>query len=140
MFNVFSLDAEWDDKVTLQDWTTKCFKNYREYSIPADFLAPNPVPKSILEAKDFNEIVDAFNTEMTKMVPKNAYVERIRLAPESKICFMGDIHGSLHSLLRNLLRLVALGYLKMIFQSLKTRDFIWFFLETTLIVEDIALK
>ena len=41
-----------------------------------------------------------------------AYVQKLVVAPKSKICFMGDIHGALHSLLRNLWRLLVKGYLK----------------------------
>jgi hypothetical protein len=37
------------------------------------------------------------------------YVQRLIVTPGSKIIIIGDIHGSVHSLLRNLLRLKVLG-------------------------------
>jgi|GEM_PF-4817310 hypothetical protein len=41
----------------------------------------------------------------------NRYVQKLIVIPGSKVFFIGDIHGSVHSLLRNLLRLKKLGYL-----------------------------
>jgi len=51
------------------------------------------------------------------------YIEKIKIDPKSKICFVGDIHGSIHSLLRNLLRLVSLGYLKNDFSISENKKF-----------------
>jgi hypothetical protein len=39
------------------------------------------------------------------------FVEKKEIRVGSKICFIGDLHGSIHSLLRNLNRLIASGYL-----------------------------
>ena len=39
------------------------------------------------------------------------FVQKVTVNPNDKICVFGDIHGSIHSLLRNLLRLIALGYI-----------------------------
>ncbi len=39
------------------------------------------------------------------------YIQKLKIASNAIVCFMGDFHGSVHSLLRNLWRLVALGYL-----------------------------
>lgn len=39
------------------------------------------------------------------------YVQKLMVPEGSKICFMGDIHGSIHSLVRNLESLVRMGYL-----------------------------
>lgn len=105
----FSLNAKFD---TLQEWSTECFKNYREYSSGGAFSEP----KSILDPEEFNSAVDAFNATTQKapynVDPNSPYAKKIRLPSDSKICFIGDIHGSVHSLLRSLLRLIALGYLK----------------------------
>lgn len=38
-----------------------------------------------------------------------AYIQRIRLLPGSKIYFFGDLHGSVHGLIRDLCHLMALG-------------------------------
>jgi hypothetical protein len=40
------------------------------------------------------------------------YAQKVILRPGSKIMLMGDLHGSLHSLLRNLLRLKQMGRLR----------------------------
>ncbi len=39
------------------------------------------------------------------------YIQKLKVSEQAIICFMGDFHGSVHSLIRNLWRLVALGYL-----------------------------
>lgn len=39
------------------------------------------------------------------------FVQKLIVPPGSKIGFIGDLHGSIHSLLRNLCQLIALGYL-----------------------------
>lgn len=49
--------------------------------------------------------------------PKNSgqytyrYVQKMTVDTNATICAMGDFHGSVHSLMRNMLRLQALGYL-----------------------------
>lgn len=55
------------------------------------------------------------------------FIQKHVLPRNSKICFMGDFHGSVHSLLRNLWRLVALGYLDENFRIVKN-DFYMVFL------------
>lgn len=42
---------------------------------------------------------------------EHAFIQRLEIPANSEVCFMGDYHGSVHSLLRNLWRLVADGYL-----------------------------
>lgn len=175
----FQLNAEFDaGKCTLQEWASECFKNYKEYSEGASFTEPKP----ILSFKDFQKILEEFNTkiqeapyvikvtnekifsdkqdlisETTKINPgqdtkikddlhnikitKNKesfsdgselrpdtviidpYIQKIKIDPKSKICFIGDIHGSIHSLLRDLLRLVSLGYLKNDFSISENKKF-----------------
>ena len=39
------------------------------------------------------------------------YVQKITIKTGDKICFTGDLHGSVHSLIRNLWRLLLLGYI-----------------------------
>jgi len=58
----------------------------------------------------------------------NLHVQKLYLSnpAASTICFIGDIHGSIHSLLRNLLRLKELGYLSDDFKIIKNNFFIVF--------------
>ena len=39
------------------------------------------------------------------------YVQKISVKQNTIICFIGDLHGSIHTFIRNIWRLVALGYL-----------------------------
>lgn len=39
------------------------------------------------------------------------YVQKLRVPVDATVAFMGDIHGSIHALLRNLHRFVALGWM-----------------------------
>lgn len=48
--------------------------------------------------------------------------QRLLVEENSRICFMGDIHGSIHSLLRNLLRLTKKGYLNDNFELIQNQD------------------
>jgi len=49
--------------------------------------------------------------EMRMVDTKHPFAQKLHLEPGSKICFFGDIHSSIHSLLRSLVRLVADGFL-----------------------------
>lgn len=49
--------------------------------------------------------------EMRIIDTKHPFIQKLVLEPGSKICFFGDIHSSLHSFLRSLMRLVAAGFL-----------------------------
>lgn len=55
------------------------------------------------------------------------YLQKVTLQPSSEVFFMGDIHGSIHSLLRNLWRLVQLGRLGEDFK-IKKENFYMIFL------------
>ncbi len=55
------------------------------------------------------------------------YVQKIKVDPTSTVCIMGDFHGSMHSLMRNLLRLKALGFLNEDL-SIKNKNFYMVFL------------
>ncbi len=47
------------------------------------------------------------------------FVQRAQCASNAQVCFLGDYHGSIHSCLRNLWRLVAQGYLDTNFRIIK---------------------
>lgn len=58
--------------------------------------------------------------------PEVFFAQKVRLPKDSQIIVIGDLHGSLHSTIRNLWRLVALGYLDTQFKILKKNTYIVF--------------
>jgi len=75
------------------------------------------------------ETAKTFQEKKFKEIPKEhfgipPYVQKLHLdkPAESKVCFIGDIHGSIHSLLRNLLRLKNMGHIDNNFE-IKTPHF-----------------
>lgn len=126
------LNAKFD---TLQEWTTACFKECKEYCSSTS-RGIETVHKSVLanehnEAfQEFDEMLDKVNKkiEAKNGIVKHPYAEKVNVAPGAKICLIGDIHGALHSLLRNLLRLKALGYLNNNFSIPSDKNFYLIFL------------
>ncbi len=55
-----------------------------------------------------------------------SYVQKIKVPPGSKICIIGDIHGSIHSLLRILSDLIQKKYLSNNFKIIKKNFYIIF--------------
>lgn len=49
--------------------------------------------------------------DFTHNTIEERYVQKLIVSPDAILCVMGDIHGSMHSLIRNLLRLQSLGFL-----------------------------
>lgn len=74
------------------------------FNNPIDFSTNS---KSITERQQF------INTKSggSNFGPTIRYVQQMHVAPESTVCVMGDYHGSVHALIRNLWRLVKLGKL-----------------------------
>ena len=128
----FKLNAKFD---TLQEWATTCFRECKEY---CSFTTKgmDAIHKSVLadnhnEAfQEFDEMLDKANKaiEAKNGTIKHPYAEKIKVEPGAKICLIGDIHGALHSLLRNLLRLKALGYLNNNFSIPLNKNFYLIFL------------
>ncbi len=56
----------------------------------------------------------------------NPYAQKLNLTPYDNICFIGDIHGSVHSLLRNLQKLIDLGHLNNNFKTTKPNFYMIF--------------
>jgi hypothetical protein len=54
------------------------------------------------------------------------YVMKKEIPTDSEIIFIGDVHGSLHALMRTLSRLVVLGYLDNNFRLIRTNTYIVF--------------
>lgn len=124
----------------LSEWTNSCFKQLKEYQTrinPEQRGAD--IPRTFLKFREFKRITRAFIRRMSKSSfaddsqwlsestlkkelfnanavfdysePIHPFVQKLIVPSGSKVCFIGDLHGSIHSLLRNLWRLVTLGYL-----------------------------
>lgn len=125
--------------ISLTDWSQTVFSNLPEYSSGAS--ATTQYPNPIFTANQFQALADTFVTvfknnsfnksqswleynkpadllflnsslrDYTSNPYQYAHVQRLTLTPKSQVCFIGDIHGSIHSVLRILWRLVQLGKL-----------------------------
>lgn len=123
----------------LAEWSETVFKNLPEYSLGISGSGQYPAP--LFTAKEFQALADdfvsifrdsSFNQDQSWLnnqkpssrffIPLSmtshsfnsyhyAYVQRKTIKPSSQVCFIGDIHGSIHSVLRILWRLVQLGKL-----------------------------
>jgi len=137
--------------ISLTEWTSLCFKKYPEYSSSGTNF-PDPVlpweaveeieNQYIQKHKDsgfFTEApwIENNNPKETILDPITdsgqpfkdyafPFVQKKYVAPGSKICFMGDLHGCVHSLLRNILSLVAAGYLNNDFKICKKNFYMVF--------------
>lgn len=123
---------------TLVEWTARCLSQNEMLSGSTWHLKP------ILPAKEFTTILSTFLKKFKEKgildqleIPDNQaqpdledfpypYVTTIDADNDTVICFTGDLHGSVHSLLRNLWRLVALGYLGKNFKLLKKNCYLIF--------------
>ena len=141
---------------TITKWTEACFQNLPEYDFAfpeqtyyhfQTFLTSNDLTNVMEEfANQFrqsdlsnkqcwlqhNENLffpdeDFFNFDTHLMEYGYPYVQKMIVPVGSKICFIGDLHGSLHSLLRSLWRLIILGYLDNNFK-IKQKNFYMVFL------------
>lgn len=130
--------AEAADFSNLRTWTEYCFRNLPEYvdaiySLEKDNQDNSlPILKNIVEENrsPFTGQINVFKTVLDSVTKKiqeslnqatnweskkknlKAYVQKIKIDPGHVVGICGDIHGSLHSLLRNLWNLFVLGYLK----------------------------
>jgi len=119
----------------LKDFTQKAFAAYPEYydQYDASLGLNRGHQKSILKTEEFEKKLDQFQATVTSKIKNldinRRFVQRVPLGnKESQVCLMGDIHGSLHSLLRNLHRLVVLGHLESTTLKIKSDDFYMIFL------------
>lgn len=127
--------------ISLTTWSNHCFSTLPEYAgLRRPLNDPNiPFPPSTLPYEIFKTTIKdciehyknsdftdqqvwlhnkcpskeslLWDIHKTYESYSTAYVQKLNVQPASTICFIGDIHGSLHSLLRNLLRLVFMGFL-----------------------------
>ncbi|MBA3751651.1 serine/threonine protein phosphatase [Candidatus Dependentiae bacterium] len=61
-----------------------------------------------------------------KNFPFKPYTQRLILKPESEVIFFGDLHGSIHSFIRDLLKLQQEGYLDNSFKLKKINSYMVF--------------
>lgn len=140
---------------TLTEWTNSCFKKLKEYQTRIDPEQQGAdIPRTFLEFRELKRLTRTFirsmkkssftneSTWLSRNYPKSElfnwdvkldynqpvlpYVQKLVVRPGSKVCFIGDLHGSVHSLLRNLWRLVALGYLDESFAIKKSNFYMIF--------------
>ncbi len=62
--------------------------------------------------------------KMEQWENEHLYVQKVVLPEGSDVCFFGDYHGSIHSCIRNLWRLVASGHLDTDFRIIKDNFYI----------------
>ena len=128
---------------SLTDWSAACLSSYDEQKMPKRALG---YPSPILSLEEFEHILNEYEEHMhqkgilnketwaainkeNNALPddmKYPYATVLKIDDSSQVCFIGDLHGSLHSLLRNLWRLVSLGYLNDQFKIIK-KDFFMVF-------------
>lgn len=124
---------------SLTDWSAACLSSYDEQKGPRRFLGTidpvlsfeefvrvfNEYKENMQEKGILNEATWAAIDQKTAVLSsdfKHPHATVLRIDDKSQVCFIGDLHGSLHSLLRSLWRLVALGYLDDQFKIIK-KDF-----------------
>lgn len=77
--------------------------------------------------RDFYNIEHFGNDSHSKIdAEKTYYGQKIKIAENSSIIVMGDFHGSVHSLLRNLWRLYTYGYINNDFEIIKPNTYMVF--------------
>lgn len=98
--------------MNLRDWVDITFSNFKE--------SPSSRSKGDLDsigftADIFNDLIGEYQTKFaTQNVPVGIlgkYAQKLDIPPGSNVVLIGDIQGSYHSLIRNLLRLMMLGYI-----------------------------
>lgn len=127
----FDLTAYFKNVLENQDgnYTEKIIKGIKNsYNKPAIQLATMHdtvnAAKALLERKlnagswvEDKKPLDQFN---------NAYIKKKTLPPESEIIFFGDLHGSIHSLMRNIQELQRTGYLNKDLRLIKDNAYVIF--------------
>lgn len=130
------------------EWTKTCLWRLKEFNSELR----GSVPYSIISFADLNKIIDIFEAKIkSSYANKNSWIDddspdedffntaatehnefdcpfaQKQVVPSgSKVCFVGDIHGSVHSLLRMIWRLIAMGYVDHSFKIMKDNFYIVF--------------
>lgn len=138
-------------------WTQACFKQLPEYTspfitnttkgLPLD-MTPLKTPFSQSNPKELLNVLDTFiyKCHKTDLIDNRrwlgnqkvrffdfeelryAYIQKKEIQLGSQVCIVGDLHGSVHSLLRTLWRLVAAGHLDHNFKIIDPEKFYMVFL------------
>lgn len=120
----------------LDAWIKKCFETLPEFKQANACYSLKILPTTLSIEEIINTIknfIDQFEKNTANFKSKDTwmpghapseklcvqkenafihpYVQKLIIPNDSCICFMGDIHGSIHSLLRNLSMLLLLGYI-----------------------------
>ena len=108
--SLFIFSILFDLNCNLTEWTESCFRNLKENVFVNDIR-----PIQVLSSQRFHSRLRAFqlinSLEFENSDATKCFIEKINVPADSNICVIGDIHGSIHSLLRNLWRLIFLGIL-----------------------------
>lgn len=118
--------------VHLSTWSSTCFKTLER---------ANTFYESAVSAADFHGAIIAFkkltvehmnvypwvNNIEKPTVSFRPFVQKLVLPAKSTVAMWGDLHGSVHSLLRSLIRLKDEGYIDDTFKIIRS-DFYMFFL------------
>ncbi|MCK4517321.1 serine/threonine protein phosphatase [Candidatus Babeliales bacterium] len=134
-FFIFITHAE---SVTLAEVSGKIFSQQKEYGQPlhVNSHSSNAFPGDILPSikkEDFEKAVgrlyDLFYTQLCEsclsLDNQASYIQKVTLDGDVRVVVIGDLHGSVHSLLRNLLRLNHDGFLDNNFKLAKNCYFIF---------------
>jgi hypothetical protein len=127
----FSLSSQVIDRaVNFSEWRDFCFENLEEFDHVLDTkaslrvlmraygikqtVAPGEFCRALKEAQD--KIADQMTIpaawlEGETLAAPVPFIQQLIVNPKSRVYIQGDIHGSVHSLLRNLERARAGGYL-----------------------------
>ena len=117
-----------DTFATLIGWTDHCFTNLPEYpkSVKSDEKETRFSNKSGITSTTIDDLYTQYTTskpstslpETTRNVndedftsSASSFVQKVQIPLGSTLCFMGDLHGSVHALLRNLLRLYTKSFI-----------------------------
>lgn len=122
LFNFSSLWALIERPVSFSEWRDTCFDQLPEYDHPLKSVKTELIP--ILALSELNRSINGAIEEIyfqyyepqqwtNNVFPENTapFMQKIIVEPQAIFYIQGDIHGSLHSLLRNLDRLKDKGYL-----------------------------
>lgn len=123
---------------TLVEWTARCLSRDEmlsgsDWNLKPTFTAKEFMNTINLFLKKFKEkgvLTQLGINDPSRQNDSNdykyPYVTSLDADNETVTCFTGDLHGSIHSLLRNLWRLVALGYLDKNFKLIKKNCYLIF--------------
>ena len=102
---------------TLSDISTTIFSEQKEYGQHLDTTFKS-FPDSILPSikkVDFEDAIGRLCGLLSNQInldDQASYIQKVTVGCDARVIVMGDLHGSVHSLLRNLLRLYAGGILR----------------------------